>query len=55
MAHVALDDAQVDSGFEEMGGIGMTQRVYGNSLFTDCGIKLGATESALDAALAMGV
>ena len=27
MAHVALDDAQVDSGFEEMGGEGMTQRI----------------------------
>ena len=24
MAHVALDDAQVDSGFQEMGGIGVT-------------------------------
>jgi hypothetical protein len=23
MAHVSLDDPQVDSGFEEMGGIGM--------------------------------
>ena len=23
MAHVALDDPQVDSGFEEMGGIGV--------------------------------
>ena len=23
MAHVTLDDAQVDTGFEEMGGVGM--------------------------------
>jgi len=23
MAHVALDDAQVDAGFEEMGGVGV--------------------------------
>lgn len=27
MAHVALDDAQVDSGFEEVGGIGMAQGI----------------------------
>jgi hypothetical protein len=54
MAHVALDDAQVDSGFEQMGGIGMTKRVYGNSLFTDCGIKLGATESTLDTTFGHG-
>jgi hypothetical protein len=54
MAHVALDDAQVDSGFEEMGGIGMTKRVYGNTLFMDCGIELGATESALDTAFGHG-
>jgi hypothetical protein len=27
MAHVALDDAQVDSGFEEVGGVGMAQRI----------------------------
>src|SRR5262247_1800990 len=54
MAHVALDDAQVDSGFEEMSGVGMTQRVYGNSLFTDCGIQLGAAEGALDTAFGHG-
>lgn len=28
--------------------------MYGNSLFTDCGIKLGATESALDTAFGHG-
>ena len=33
MAHVALDDAQVDTGFEEMGGVGMAQGVYRNALF----------------------
>ena len=54
MAHVALDDAQVDAGFEEMGGVGMTKGVYGNSLFTDSGIKLGATEGALDTAFGHG-
>jgi hypothetical protein len=54
MAHVALDDAQVDSGFEEMGGIGMTKRMDGDSLFTDCGIKLGAAKGALDTAFGHG-
>ena len=54
MAHVALDDAQVDSSFEEVGGVGMAQRVYGNSLFSDAGIKLGATESALDTTFSHG-
>ena len=54
VAHITLDDAQVDAGFEEVGGVGMTKRVYGNSLFTDCGIKLGATESALDTAFGHG-
>src|SRR5262245_53740809 len=37
-----------------MGGVGMAQRVYGNSLFTDGGIKLGATEGALDTAFGHG-
>jgi len=27
MAHVALDDAQVDPGFEEVGGVGVAQGV----------------------------
>jgi len=27
MAHVTLDDAQVNSGFEEMGGVAMTQGI----------------------------
>ena len=27
MAHVALDDAQVDAGFQEMGGVGMAQGI----------------------------
>ena len=27
MAHVALDDAQIDPGFEEMGGVAMAQGV----------------------------
>jgi len=31
MTHVALDDPQVDTGFEEMGGIGMAQGVNGDT------------------------
>jgi polyisoprenoid-binding protein YceI len=27
MAHVALDDAQIDTGFEQMGGVAMAQGV----------------------------
>src|SRR3972149_8170244 len=54
VTHVALDGAQVDSGFKEVGGVGMAQRVYGNSLFTDGGLKLGATEGSLDAAFGHG-
>ena len=54
MAHVALDDAQVDSGFQQMGGVAMTQRVYGNSLFTDDGIRLGAAKGALDTTFGHG-
>lgn len=54
MAHVALDDAQVDSGFEEVGGVGMTKRVNGDSFFSDGGIKLGAAKGALDTAFGHG-
>src|SRR5258706_16475177 len=48
MAHVALDDAQVDTGFEEMGGIGMAQGVNGDAFFTYPCIKPRTAESALD-------
>ena len=54
MAHVSLDDAQVDSGFEKMSGIGMTQGMNGDSLFVNSGSDLGAAEGALDTALGHG-
>ena len=54
VSHVALDDAQVDSGFEEMGGVGMTKRMDRDSFFTDCSIKLGATKGALDTTFGHG-
>jgi hypothetical protein len=55
MAQVTLDDAQVDTGFEEMGGIAMAKRVYGNSLFTDGGGKFSVTEGALNTTFCHGI
>jgi len=55
MTHVSLDDPEVDTGFEEMGGIGMSEGVDGNSLFMDASSKLGATEGALDTTFSHGV
>ena len=55
MAHVTLDDAQVDTGFEEMSGVGMTKGMDRDSPFTDGGSKLSVTESALDAAFGHGI
>jgi len=54
MAHVSLDDPQVDSGFEKMGGIGVAEGVNGDTLFVDSGSNLGATESPLDTAFGHG-
>jgi hypothetical protein len=54
MAHVPLDDAEVDAGFEEMGGIAMAQGMDGDASFVDCGFRFGPTEGALDAALGHG-
>ncbi len=54
MAHVSLDDTQVDAGFEEMSGIGVAEGVNGDSLFSDSGSNLGPAEGALDTALGHG-
>ena len=54
MAHVSLDDPQVDAGFEEMGGIGMAEGVNGDPLFSDSCSNFGPTEGALDTALGHG-
>jgi hypothetical protein len=54
MAHVTLDDPQVDPGFEEVGGIGVAEGVNGDRLFVNSGSDLGATEGPLDAALSHG-
>ena len=51
VAQVALDDAQVDAGFEEMSSVGMAQGVHRHALFVDSGLPLGLAKGALDAAL----
>jgi len=48
MTHVLLNDAEVDASFEEMGGIGVAKSVDGDILFSDTGLELGFSESALD-------
>lgn len=54
MAQVTLDDAQVNSSLKKMCGVGMTQRMNGDSLLTDGGSKLGVTKGTLDAAFGHG-
>ncbi len=54
MAHVSLDDPEVDPGFEKMGGIGVSEGVNGDALFLDSCSDLGPTEGALDAAFGHG-
>ena len=49
MAHVALDDAQVDTGFEEVGGVGVAQGVNRNAFFAHASVPLGLAKGALDA------
>ena len=56
MAHVSLDDPEVDPGFEKMSGIEpvlslpkeVAEGVYGDGLFSDACSDLGPTEGALD-------
>jgi hypothetical protein len=51
VAQVALNDAQIDAGFEEVGGVRMAQGVDRHALFVDPGLSLGLAKGALDAAL----
>jgi hypothetical protein len=48
MAHVSLDDPQVDSGFEKMSGVGVSQGMNGDRLFVNSSSNLGTAESALN-------
>jgi len=54
MAHVSLDDPQIDSGFEKMGGVGMAEGMNGDRLFVDSSSNLGPTEGALDTTFGHG-
>lgn len=54
MAHVFLDDAEVDAGLQEVGGVGVAQGMNGDAFFADTGIPLGTAEGALDTAFGHG-
>ncbi len=54
MAHVFLDDAEVDASLQEMGGVGVAQGVNGDRLFSDSCSDLGPTEGALDTTFGHG-
>jgi hypothetical protein len=54
MAHGPLHGAEVDAGFEPMGGIGMAERMDPDVSFEDASPLGGFAESALDAAAAHG-
>ena len=54
MAHVSLDDTQIDSGFEKMGGVGVAEGMNGDGLFVDSSSNLGPAEGALDTAFGHG-
>jgi len=54
MAHVTLDDTQIDSGFEKMGGVGVAEGMNGDGLFVDSSSNLGTAEGALDTAFGHG-
>ena len=54
MAHVTLNGAEVDTRFEQMGGIGMPEGMGADVSFADTGALFGFAKSALDAAAGHG-
>jgi hypothetical protein len=54
MAHIALDDPQVDPRLKQMGGIRVTEGMNGDHLFSDSGGKLSPTKGPLDTAFGHG-
>ena len=54
MAHVSLDDPQVNPGLEKMSGIGVPEGMNGDHFFVDSGSKLGSTKGPLDTAFGHG-
>jgi hypothetical protein len=55
MAHVLLNDAEVDAGFEEMGGIGMSKGVDGDIFFRIPASNLALRKAPWTEDLAIGV
>jgi len=55
MPEMALDDAKIHPGFQQVGGIAVAQRVYRDAALVDAGFELGAAKGTLHRALAMGV
>ena len=49
MSEGALDETEVDAGFEQRGGGSMPERMEGHARFGDTGTALGFTEGALEA------
>ena len=54
MAHGTLHGAEVDTGLEQMGGIGMPEGMGSDVSFADTGALFGLAKSALDAAAGHG-
>lgn len=54
MAHVSLDDPQVDSGFQKMGSVGVAEGMDGDGFFVDSSRGLGAAEGPLDTTFGHG-
>ncbi len=54
MAHVFLDDTEVNAGLQQVGGVGVPQGMNRDSFFADSGIILGPTEGPLDTAFGHG-
>ena len=55
VAEVALNDAEIDTGFQEMGGVGMARGMDRNCFFVHAGIELGLAKGTLDAAFGHGM
>jgi len=54
MAHISLDDAQVDPGLQKVSGVGMPQGVNRYAAFVDAGLGFGLAKSALDTGFCHG-
>ena len=49
MAEIALDEADIDSGLQEVSRVGMTQRMNRDARLGYCGLFLGPDKGALNA------